>query len=152
MFSRCQNQQRIRMRNSPFCLSSNVVSFPESGFLYSASFYGRKPAALTVGGMHVLLQFAVELELRHDPGTELGEFRGFGSSTHRCLKRSIFKQRPLVPMTWGHTHLTGFPMVGSGNAITEITICTDSPQKSGSDILRHTGQGRVISLLSVTAQ
>lgn len=74
-----------------------VLSLPESCFLYSASFYGRKPEALTVGGLHVLLQFAVELELGHDPGTELGKFRGFSTSTHRCLQGSIFKQGPLVP-------------------------------------------------------
>lgn len=57
---------------------------------------------LTVGRLHILLQFAIELQLRHKPGTHFSELWRCSTTSHRCLKRSLLQEWPLVS---ANTHI-----------------------------------------------
>lgn len=54
-------------------------------------------SSLTVGGVNVLLQLAVQLELGDNPGTELGVLRGGCSSLNSTLQSTILQEGALVP-------------------------------------------------------
>lgn len=54
-------------------------------------------ALLTVGGVDVLLQLAVEAELRDDPGTQLGELGRSGTVLHGRFQGSILQHVALIP-------------------------------------------------------
>lgn len=58
---------------------------------------GIKHMSLTVCSVHILLQLAVEAELRDDPGTQLGELRWGGTFVHCRFQGSIFQHVALVP-------------------------------------------------------
>lgn len=54
--------------------------------------------SLTVGGVNVLLQLAVEFEFGDDPGAELAVLRRSGSSRGSTLQSTILQNGALVPM------------------------------------------------------
>lgn len=56
---------------------------------------------LTVCGMNILLQLAVQFELRDNPGAELGVLRRSCSSFYSTLQSTILQNGTLVPMVTG---------------------------------------------------
>lgn len=58
---------------------------------------------LTVCRLNIFFKVAVELQLRHEPGTQLGELGRCSSTSHADLESSVLQDWTLIPAK--HTRL-----------------------------------------------